>query len=163
MNEKLQYAEMLEIPISTCNIMHKPIKKKKKKAPKIANQEAIKQELIDKVNSSSDLDEHPIIEEQITSEIKSLKKQKRSIKLNVIGVQLIIIGILVATIFLTTALVPNSGISVFMNNVFGTQTMQDASADLREYNEFSANLPVSGTNGITTENGIMTLSLSGSV
>ena len=30
MNEKLQYATMLEIPVNTCNVTYTPIKRKKK-------------------------------------------------------------------------------------------------------------------------------------
>ena len=51
MNEKLQYASMLEIPVSTCTVSVKEQKKKglfKKK--KQQNTESVKEELIEKVN-----------------------------------------------------------------------------------------------------------------
>jgi hypothetical protein len=166
MNEKLQYAEMLEIPISTCNITYKSTNKKTKRNKKQVNPEEVKQELIDKINQSSiEEEEIPIINQINTSEIQTSAevRKKSKAKFNVIGAQLIIIGILIATIFLTTALVPNSGIGAFMQNVFSKDVDIESTIDLREYNDFSATIPVSAVNGVTTSEGIMTLSHEGSI
>ncbi len=51
MNEKLQYAEMLDIPVSTCNITYKPPKRRLFKKPKV-NHEQVKKDLVAKVNDS---------------------------------------------------------------------------------------------------------------
>ena len=52
MNEKLQYAEMLDIPSSTCNLTFKPTKKRKKQARNQLSDQP-KEMLIDKVNANS--------------------------------------------------------------------------------------------------------------
>ena len=44
MNEEIEYAEMLEIPVSTVNVVQKRSKKNRKKA------ERLQESLIDKVN-----------------------------------------------------------------------------------------------------------------
>ena len=77
--------------------------------------------------------------------------------------QLIIIGLLVATIFLTSALVPNSGINVFMRNVFGTESTVEQVVDQRLYNEFDAVLPVNGVENAEINEGVTTLTNAGSL
>ncbi len=85
-------------------------------------------------------------------------------KVSVIGVQLVAIGILVATIFLTNALVPNSGLNVFFRSVFGGgATTVTAKVDDRTYADFKPVIPVASTEGLSVKDGVMTLSLSGSV
>ena len=41
MNEKLQYATMLEIPVSTCNVTFQPTKKKRAKTKKQQNPDGL--------------------------------------------------------------------------------------------------------------------------
>ncbi len=55
MNEKLQYATMLEIPVQTCNITYKP-QKRKKKSKKQVHTEDVKDKLLKKVNGSIEFD-----------------------------------------------------------------------------------------------------------
>ena len=50
MNEKLEYAEMLEIPVNTCNITYKPSKNKNKK--KLVKLEEAKEKLLKKINNN---------------------------------------------------------------------------------------------------------------
>lgn len=50
MNEKLQYASMLEIPVNSCNITSAPLKKRKVRRKKTRADEDVKKELLDKVN-----------------------------------------------------------------------------------------------------------------
>ena len=50
MNEKLQYASMLEIPVSTCNVSVKPAKKRLFSKKKKVNHEQVKEQLVKKVN-----------------------------------------------------------------------------------------------------------------
>lgn len=51
MNEKLQYATMLEIPVSTSSVTFKQKKKSRGKLRRRDNSEVVKQELLDKINS----------------------------------------------------------------------------------------------------------------
>jgi len=186
MNEKLQYLTMLEMPISTANVTVKP-SKKKRRAKKV-DAEAVKKELIDKINSSevettnvteqNQLVEQPITtlplvenEEIPTSEqefsnqtaiVKSgkIKKEKRHFKVSVIAVQFAVIGALIATIFLTSAINTNSGINVFFRNVFGGDNVEVS--DTREYTEFTPVLSVN-QDDLTLTDGVITFSSSGSV
>lgn len=56
MNEKLQYATMLEIPVNTCNITYKPQKRHRKKSKKQVLAEDVKTKLLNKVNKSLEND-----------------------------------------------------------------------------------------------------------
>ena len=137
MNEKLQYAEMLEIPVSSVNITYKPVKKKKAKRKK---EEEVKQDLINMVNSSVEVKEegnnaeeiiidkvedlgNEIIEQPSLSAVTTVKKKEKKKGSKVIVVQLAVIGALIATIFLTSALLPSSGINTFINSVFNRKTL----------------------------------------
>ena len=170
MNDKLQYAEMLEIPISSCNITVKPSKRKKQKKNKELDK--VKQQLIEKVNDTVENNESPLLEDNATTEqpLKSqdfqsaviINKPKQEKKRpNIIAIQLAIIGILIATICLTSVFVPDSGLSVFFNNVFGVE--QTEKVDNRLYVEFSPNVPVSNLNNVVVNEGVMQLTGDGSV
>lgn len=186
MNEKMQYLTMLEMPISTANVTVKPSKKKRR--VRKVDAESVKKELIDKINS--DEVEAPVVQEQVeTSEqtenllyedndqetltteqffsnqtaiVKSgkAKRKRKPFKVSVIAVQFAVIGALVATIFLTSAINTNSGINVFFRNVFGGDSTQVS--DTREYTEFTPVLSV-GEDGLTLTDGVITFSSSGSV
>ena len=188
MNDKLEYASMIEIPVNTCNITNKPLKKSfKKKKPVV---EKAKEQLIDKINatttninttnsdSQADLPlvstdylmgedtpnaqtlEGQILDEQNGSVTvnKVDKKGQKNLKLSAITVQLIIIGVLLATIFITNSVYPNSALNVFMRSVFGVESA--STIDQREYLEFS---PVFDNENITFAEGVLTVSGKGSV
>lgn len=177
MNEKLQYAEMLNIPVNTSTVTYKPHRKnlfKKKK-----DVEKVKDELISKINSGAlnnppqneeykadntaaeeqiIVDDEPIVVPQSYTPTVSIvkgKKKRREIKVNVIGIELAVIGILAAIICLTSALVPTSGINVFFKEVFSSSPIE--TVDMRTYEDFKAALPVSSTN-LKLDGGIMTIS-----
>ena len=181
MNEKLEYASMIEIPVNTCNITQKPLKKRAKK--KKSATETAKEQLIDKINAQPqdqenvpqalvepnylseedkaiDAIEQPVCEQESTSVTvnKVGKKGKFSPKLSAITVQLIIIGVLLATIFITNSIYPNSALNVFMRSVFGVENVSQI--DQREHVEFS---PVFENENITFAEGVLTVSGKGSV
>jgi hypothetical protein len=180
MNEKLQYASMLEIPVNTVNVTLKPSKKRRRKS-KALDDEKVKQELIEKVNSetvesleqSSDYySEEPsnetlgenFVEENFeqseTVTVKPMTKQKKKSRFSVIAVQFAAIGALVATIFLTSALNANSGINVFFRNVFSEDNTQ--TVDAREFSDFAPVINLN-TEQYVLEDGVMTLNAVGSV
>lgn len=199
MNEKLQYAEMLEIPVNTCSITFKPTRKKRRRLKKQVDDEQIKNQLLQKVNSQTDemdAGEAPAedsamaenyaefagIPASVESEnqpsdtaadnaeaeeiyrptvnIRRAEKKKRRVKFNVVALQLCIIGVLIATIFLTNALVPESGINTFMRGVFGVS--QTEKTDERLYSDFVPNFPLEG-GAASLENGVTTLAGEGSL
>lgn len=53
MNEKLQYATMLEIPVNTCNVTYKRSGLKRGRKKKAESPEEIKEKLLEKVNSEN--------------------------------------------------------------------------------------------------------------
>ena len=188
MNEKLQYASMLDIPVCTTSVST-ITKKKKARKKKRVNDELVKAELLKKVNSEPDLNEGLVEEitdlvatnrqtdlisqneqelgqetalEQSTSNVymAKIKRKKSPFKITVVGVQLLIIGVLVATIFLTNALYKDSGINVFLRGVFGTE---NSVVDAREYNEFSPVISMGNNDGVIISDGMITFAGEGSV
>ena len=60
MNEKLQYATMLEIPVSTCSITERSSGKKRRTHKKKVNHEQVKKQLMDKINGEEKVINHPV-------------------------------------------------------------------------------------------------------
>ena len=179
MNEKLQYAEMLEIPQSTCNITYKRAKKKRFSRRKKTDEE-VKNELLEKVNSIAEESEEELSAKEIaespenleeyenateneeipTVTIRKEKKRKAVIGgFSLVTFQFILIGALIATIFLTNALVPNSGINTFFKNVFSTQK----APVIEKFSDFTPVLTVSSSENVSLDGGVMTISGEGSL
>ncbi len=188
MNEKLQYAEMLDIPVSTCNITYKPTKRKLFKKQKV-NSEQVKTDLMNKVNGSveeevtlelpvtdssvnsendglvderadaeSSLSENPIVESSVSVR-NAEKPEKKPFKFSVIAFQITLIGVLLTTILITNALVPTSGINNFINNAFGVGSA--VKEDVRVYSDFTPELRT--VDGMVLDDGVMTFSVKGSL
>lgn len=177
MNEKLQYASMLEMPMTTCSVNFKPIKKKKVIKKKDLSPEAVKQEVLDKVNESAEKKEETsetavVVKESLPQDKLTAKKEenkesavvskkeKKVFKPSFITIQLALVVLLVGVIAITNILNPNSGINVFMKSLFVKETQ--VSADNREFNEFE---PVINFDDEITllENGVLSMTGSGSV
>ncbi len=184
MNEQLQYASMLEIPVNTCSVTLRTVKKKKFGRKKDKSPEVVKEELMNKINSEQieelaieqeekiaeqiyseeileDSEEQPVYQENTVKVTTAKPKAKPKFKLSLITTQLIIIGVLIATIFLTNALYADSGINVFFKSVFGTNQTQ--SVDLRTHEEFAPVLAVGDMSSVNVNEGIITFSGEGSV
>jgi len=234
MNEKLQYASMLEIPVNTCNITYKPAKKVRRRRKKEIRPEEVKEQLLQKVNAENIVSKQTIedvksenvaerenldienqsyvnalncddmqtpepinqadmqqngqgvdgeyyvqgdgenaeipksdyIEDlyQPTSNVRRAKienkKKKGRFKISVLGVQLAIIGVLIATIFITNALYTDSGVNVFLRGVFGTESSQ---VDNRSYTDFAPVINDSDLTDYQMEEGVLTFSGTGSI
>ena len=186
MNEKLQYATMLEIPVSTCNVTFKTTKKRRGRRKKV-DVDQVKNQLVDKVNLQMENENQTTLTEQTarteletvdvlpteeisnnideqpdnidTAVVRSVKKKR--FKFSIVGVQLVIIGVLVAVIFLTNALYTDSGINVFLRSVFGTQ--QSEQTDAREYGDFSPVISLNDGTSVFLNDGVVTLSGKGSL
>ncbi|MBO7149447.1 MAG: M23 family metallopeptidase [Clostridia bacterium] len=179
MNEKLQYATMLEIPVSTCSVSSVKQKKKRFARKKKVNDEQIKEQLLNKINSEeiaegqTVLEDHYIEEqsqlqetqtdfEQVesTANVYSSKPKKKRFAFNIVGVQLAIIGVLIGAIFLTNAVYEDSGINVFLRNVFG---MESSAVDTREFDDFTPVINMGDNYNLSLENGVITFAGEGSV
>lgn len=171
---------MLEIPVNTCNITYKPVKKRKSRRKKSVAPEEVKQELLQKVNSAAAEDENPAeavaeiaqaenayapVEKEQTAEAeipRAETKKKRKFAISAVTVELVVIGALLAVIFLTNAFYPQSGINAFMHSVFGEKTVEQT-VDERLYGEFAPVVANVGDTVPVIENGTMTVAASGSV
>lgn len=152
MNDDMQYKAMLEIPVNTCNITYKPLKRKKK-AKKFTPEE-VKERLVNKVNQSAEDNAKENTEQEEVSIPE--KPQKRSL---IVGVQCAVIGLLVACICLTNAFVKDSAINVFFAQIFKTQSEV---VDTRKYDDFTPTFALSENQAIIEE-GVMKVSKTGSV
>ncbi len=178
MNEKMQYASMLDLPVCTCNVSSRPIKKKrvKKSKKEKVNGEQIKQEVLDMVNAEQQSSEgeqleqeqlipapetEMVLEQESSSSVHPYRPKKaKKFKFSIVGVQLVIIGFLVATILLTNALYADSGINVFLRGVFGSEKIE---VDTRTFDEFSPIISMGDNNGISLNDGVITYAGEGSV
>lgn len=189
MNEKLQYASMLEIPVNTCTVTTKPIKKKRLKK-KAVETEVIKEQLLEKINAETEQEELGKKETEFDMEVdekveenaveikqeekeqfdvpsfstasvtNGIKKRKR-FKFSVIGVQFAIIGALALTILFTSAVFQNSGINVFFKNVFGNEQIEKV--DERTFADFAPVIAMGDNSGIELLDGVISFDGEGSV
>ena len=177
MNEEIEYAEMLEIPVSTVNVVKKRGRKPKKST-------ALKEQVISKVNDAAKLDERveetaqaestpqeelilptplPVKDEEPKSLLARYKaftySGENGNKRVPAPTERLIFGIEVAAacalclgIFLTNALLPNSAINTF----FRSLTEQQTSADLRTYADFTLTaIAPKGTQLTLSEDGVL--------
>lgn len=164
MNEKLEYAKMIDSTENTFNITYKPIKKRRLK--KKRDLDSVKRQVIDKVNSEvEDVTLGQNIEEENTAPLennviirKATDKKKSGAKSVVLSVQLAVIGALIATIFLTNALNANSGINTFFRQMFAPSPV--VSTDNRTYSDF---VPTLAMDEHSISEGVITVSGEGSV
>jgi len=163
----LDYAQMIEIPVSTCTVTYKRNRKKKKRREDLQNK------LLDKVNktvndelpkpaksnSSSDLP----VQENIHTAVKHKHSDndfQAKGKINIVMLEFIIVCMLCAVIFLTNIFIPDSGINTFLRN---TLMLSDTVVeDTREYSVFEASVPVK-SDSLSVEEGVMTFSGSDSI
>lgn len=171
MNEKLEYANMLEIPVSTCSVTLKPKKKRFFKKRNVKQIEEVKNELVSKVNSNIDaeenenqlLEENANLTETIAGQDVSPEKKKGVKIKNLTSVTAFaIVGVLLAVIFLTNAFYPNSGLRVFLSSVFDSSEQTVTVTDERTFKDFSPVLCFSESQAKLDE-GLITVSGEGSV
>lgn len=194
MNEKLQYAAMLEIPVNTCNITYKSVRKKKSRRRKNESPEDIKRALLEKVNSADSLtclqedkecaaeaaeEQNFLQTDYVAASVvhasdlpapatmpAGRREQKSDARgkfaPSVITIELVMVGILLAVILLTSAFYPQSGINAFMQGVFSNETIAER-VDERQYAEFAPVFNYGEQTSPVVEDGVITLPASGSV
>lgn len=187
MNEKLQYATMLEIPVNTANVTFKPKRFRFGAKKKMKNPDAVKEELLLKVNANAGevspepVSETPSVDETAVAEMPAdnaelaeipmeepavqpsasvhKKAKKPLFKFTAITAEVVAVFALLAVIFLTNAFYADSAINVFMRKVFSPTVTETVHE--KTYDEFA---PVINFNGdMALENGVITCSGSGSV
>ena len=167
---EFDYVKMLEIPVNSCDVMVKPVKKRKKDVKKqviekvneavaetvtetkpetIKKQNRVKQKAVKPIKGKKIKKAKPVVEDK-SVEIKSSG-------FDIVSVQVVAIFVLIVGIILTNIFWEDSGINNLMRSVFNSDTaLEDVS-----YTSFTASLP-SKTDDVVLENGVMKVS-SGSV
>lgn len=175
MNEKLQYASMLDIPVNTCTITYKPVKKRRFLKKRKSVSDDAKSALMNKINSETDFGERaeenlvndePVVETadapEVVTATEKKEKSKKRFRISAVAIELAVIGALIATIAITNALYPASGLNAFFKSVFkGGETV--AATDDRAYTEFSPVFAANDGKGYVLENGVATMPAAGSI
>lgn len=126
MNEELDYAEMLEIPVETVTVKRKD--KKKRREPDLQEQ------LVEQVNDRMESEEDPAYAEStpIARETPHIRKSDRAHKILI--AEFAAACALVATIFFTNIFMTDSAINTFVRGLFQGTT---ETADTRGYADFT--------------------------
>lgn len=126
MNEELNYAEMLEIPVETVTVS----RKEKKKRPR---EEDLSERVVEAVNDRVETHD-PAFAESRTIERAAAPGRSGTARRILFG-ELIAVCALCAVIFLTNIFVTNSAINTFVRDLWnGSET---ATADTRTYEDFT--------------------------
>ncbi len=133
MNDELNYAEMLEIPVETVtmNRKEKPKKKKEQKEQK----EDLSDRLVEQVNDRMEEADDPLFAESrpIEREMKTESGKDRRLRRLVIG-EFAAVCALCAAIFLTNIFLPSSAINTFVRGLFRGNA---ETVDSRTYSDFT--------------------------
>lgn len=166
MNEELDYAEMLEIPVNTVNVVKKKsiFKRKgaKRQQVKPQQQEDLKERVVESVNErvgayvySEDLSDPPKPVKMKTAAIGGKDKGGR-----VLLTEAILVGVIAIAIFVTNIFVPNTVINTFLNSFTATTAEEPA------YTEFKLSSVVSDFSDAEVdiaESGVISFTAAGSV
>lgn len=130
MNEELDYAEMLEIPVETVTVKRKE-RRKRAKEPDLSEQ--LVEQVNDRMEETASADPAYAESTPIAREEKTVRKQDRRVR-TVLIVEFAAICALCATIFLTNIFLTDSAINTFVRGLF--QGTTSAQADTRTYSDF---------------------------
>ncbi len=131
MNEELNYAEMLEIPVETVTV-NKREKKHKYREPELSEQ------VVEQVNGRMEEAGDPLFAESrpIEREAKPQGKKEKRARRIIIG-EFVAVCALCAAIFLTNIFLPESAINTFVRGLFGGDSAAAEEADMRAYSDFT--------------------------
>ncbi len=137
MNEELDYAEMLEIPVETVTVNRKERKKRK-------DEPDLQEQLVNEVNERMDSAEDPAYAEStpIAREQRLEGRRQRVSRAVIIGEFVAVIA-LCATIFLTNIFMPDSAINTFVRGLFQGNAAEVV--DTRDYTQFKLSSVVNDT------------------
>lgn len=167
MNQELDYAEMLEIPVNTVNVVKKKslFKRSARPAKDVqAAQEDLKDLVVDSVNErvgayvyAEDLSDPPKPEKNKKHATINFKRDSGSV---VLAVEIAAACALAVTIFLTNVFMPNSAINTFIGS-FSKSSQAEPT-----YNEMTLSSVVSDFSDAkvsVSESGVLSFTAKGSV
>lgn len=151
MKDGMEYAEMLGMEVSSCDVYVKPKKTRKKKE--------LKDDVIKKVNepevATADLGEF-----ETDIPVRSNGEKKKKFRFDVVYAEGVAVFLLAVTILLTNIFWENSGMNRLFKSAFGDgRTVQ---TDTRTNVNFNAQSP-SGEMEVTLDKGVMVFSGKGSL
>lgn len=126
MNEELEYAEMLEIPVETVTMRRKE-RKKREREPDLQTQ------LVQEVNERMETEDPAYAESTPIAREENYDPRKKRAKRIILG-EFIAVCALCATIFLTNIFMSDSAINTFVRGLFHSDTEV---ADTRAYSDFT--------------------------
>lgn len=151
MKDGMEYAEMLGMEVSSCDVYVKPKKTRKKKE--------LKDDVIKKVNEP-EVANAEFGEFGTDIPVRSNGEKKKKFRFDVVYAEGVAVFLLAVTILLTNIFWENSGMNRLFKSAFGDdQTVQ---ADTRTNVNFNAQAP-SGEMEVTLDKGVMVFSGKGSL
>lgn len=151
MKDGMEYAEMLGMEVSSCDVYVKPKKTRKKKE--------LKDDVIKKVNEPEVVNAE-FGEFGTDIPVRSNGEKKKKFRFDVVYAEGVAVFLLAVTILLTNIFWENSGMNRLFKSAFGDgQTVQ---ADTRTNVNFNAQSP-SGEMEVTLDKGVMVFSGKGSL
>ena len=151
MKDGMEYAEMLGMEVSSCDVYVKPKKTRKKKE--------LKDDVIKKVNEP-EVANAEFGEFGTDIPVRSNGEKKKKFRFDVVYAEGVAVFLLAVTILLTNIFWENSGMNRLFKSAFGDgQTVQ---TDTRTNVNFNAQSP-SGAMEVTLDKGVMVLSGKGSL
>ena len=159
MNEELDYAEMLEIPVNTVNVVKKKSIFKRKKQPR---QDDLKEQVVESVNERVGA---YVISEDVSDPPKPEKPKLKSVLKNdkagiVLMSEAILVGVIALAIFVTNIFLPNTVINTFLSSFSQT------AAEEPVYSEFKLAPVVSELSDaemVVSDAGVLSFTAEGSV
>lgn len=152
------YSEMIEMPVSTCEMVVSPEKKRLKKDSivkklnkKIFGKERKKEKIED--NKTGEIEKTDVSEAVESNVVLYEREKKADKKFDIVAAQVVAIFALVIAILLTNIFVENSGINMLVKSVFNPEKQ---TVDTRAYTAFKPTAPCS-SEMLTAENGVMTI------
>ena len=134
MNEELEYAEMLEIPVETVTVKRKERKKREQEPD-------LKEQLVQEVNERVGAGEDPAYAESTPiARANAYEGKRQKLSKRIILGEFIAVCALCATIFLTNIFMTDSAINIFVRGLFRGEAAQ---ADNRVYSDFTLSPVVS--------------------
>lgn len=133
MNEELEYAEMLEIPVETITVRRKEKKRK-------AAGEDLGEQLVDRVNGRMEQAEQDPAYAESTPIAREVQPKKRSLSRMILIGEFVAVCALCATIFFTNIFLSDSAINTFVRGLFAGNA---ETVDTRTYQDFTLSPVVS--------------------
>ncbi|MDE7158904.1 MAG: M23 family metallopeptidase [Clostridiales bacterium] len=139
MNEELDYAEMLEIPVETVTVKRK---ERKKRQPEAELSEQLVDQVNDRMEEAEAADDPAYAESTPIERVEAPRTKKRNWAKILLWGEFAAVCALCATIFLTNIFMTNSAINTFVRGLFQGNA---ATADTRIYSDFTLSPMVNDT------------------